>query len=627
MRLRSTIAAVLLLSVLAGTTAALAQPALPAVSTPLGTPRVRFAQFNASVNRNAAGQLLGDLSAPYDTPDPAVRARVQQARNVAEIIQRIDPDVVLINEFDYEDGPVSGNEVTRLFQDNFLSVSQNGAPPISFPYVYVAPSNTGVASGFDLDNNGVAVTTPGAPGYGNDALGFGNFPGQFGMVLYSKYPIAYDEVRTFQSFRWKDMPGALLPDDPRTPAPADWYSPEELEIFRLSSKSHWDVPIQIGGRTVHALVSHPTPPVFDDPPAFPPGVDFNGRRNFDEIRLWADYVTPGKGDYLYDDAGGRGGLRPGASFVVMGDQNSDPLDGDSLPGAIQQLIDSPLVNTTVTPSSEGGPQQAELQGRANLEHESDPAFDTADFNDAAPGNLRADYALPSADIRIVDARVFWPLQDDPLFRLVGVFTPSLPGGFPSSDHRAIWVDLDLIPTARPLRETRNIYDLARDDPQFPRGGREGDADDPAIWVHPERPAQSLVISVVKDGGLDVYDLTGRPVQTIRKEPGKASLRYNNVDLAYGVTLTDKAGAQPFDLVAVTDRRNDLMVFYMVNPHTRQLENVTAPGLPRVFTQGDDTALEEQTTAYGIALWKAADDEVYAFVSKRSSNEVAQLRLF
>ena len=57
------------------------------------------------------------------------------------------------------------------------------------------------------------------------------------------------------------MPGALLPDDPATAAPADWYSPAELGIFRLSSKSHWDLPIEVGNKTVHFLVSHPTPPV------------------------------------------------------------------------------------------------------------------------------------------------------------------------------------------------------------------------------------------------------------------------------------------------------------------------------------------------------------------------------
>src|SRR5919106_679782 len=281
---------------------------------------VRFATFNASLNRNFAGQLVSDLS----TPDNA------QAKTVAEIIQRTRPDVLLINEFDF----VEGGLAAELFQDNYLSISQNGAEPIEYGYYFVAPSNTGIPSGFDLNNNGVV----GGP---DDAFGFGFFPGQFGMVVYSRYPINYEDIRTFQFFLWQDMPGAMLPDDPTTTAPADWYSPAELEVFRLSSKSHWDVPIQIGDKVVHFLVSHPTPPVFDGPE------DRNGTRNFDEIRFWADYVRPGRASrYIYDDEGRRGGLDPGASFVIAGDQNSDPLDGDSIPGAVQQLLDNPRVNDT-----------------------------------------------------------------------------------------------------------------------------------------------------------------------------------------------------------------------------------------------------------------------------------------
>ncbi|HJU97749.1 MAG TPA: endonuclease/exonuclease/phosphatase family protein [Jiangellaceae bacterium] len=368
---------------------------------------VRFSTFNASLNRNFAGQLRTDLSNPGNA----------QAATVAEIIQRVRPEVLLINEFDFD--PIAAD----LFRTNYLEVSHNGAAPIRYDHLFIAPSNTGIPSGFDLNNNGVI----GGP---DDAFGFGFFPGQFGMLVLSQHPIDTAGVRTFQNFLWKDMPGALLPDDPATPAPADWYSPEELDVFRLSSKSHWDVPILVDGKTVHFLVSHPTPPVFDGPE------DRNGTRNFDEIRFWADYITPGATSrYIYDDDGQSGGLTPGASFVIAGDQNSDPLDGDSIPGAIQQLIEHPRVNTKITPESEGAVEQSALQGGANLTHLSDPRFDTADFADTAPGNLRADYVLPSKNLRIADAAVFWPLSSDPLFRLVGTFP------FPSSDHRLVWVDV------------------------------------------------------------------------------------------------------------------------------------------------------------------------------------------
>lgn len=400
----ATAAAVVLLGAAAPATAA---PTAPADRPDADT--LRVATFNLSLNRAAEGELVDDLSTGDDV----------QARTVAEIIQRANPDVVLLNEFDY----VEGGTAVDLFRDNYLEVGQNGAGAVEYPYAFVAPSNTGIPSGFDLNNNG-------AVGGGDDAFGFGLFPGQYGMVVLSKHPIATDEVRTFQHFLWKDMPGALLPDDPATAAPADWYSAEELDVLRLSSKSHWDVPVQVGGKTVHVLAAHPTPPTFDGPE------DRNGRRNHDEIRFWADYVTPGAGNYIYDDEGGSGGLSPAESFVIVGDQNADPLDGDSVDAAIHQLLENKRIHDPL-PTSTGAVEAAALQGGANASHVGDPRYDTADFADTAPGNLRADYVLPSRRLGVADAGVFWPVLTDPLSALTGVFP------FPSSDHRLVWVDLEL----------------------------------------------------------------------------------------------------------------------------------------------------------------------------------------
>ncbi|WP_433825463.1 endonuclease/exonuclease/phosphatase family protein [Actinoplanes sp. CA-015351] len=379
---------------------------------------IRFATYNLSLNRPAEGLLREHLANP--AVDDVYR---RQARNVAEVIQRAAPDVVLINEFDYDP------EAARLFAANFLQVSQNGAPAITYKYRYVAPSNTGIPSGFDLNNNGVADTTPGDGSYGDDSFGYGVFPGQYGMVVYSKYPISTRDVRTFQLFKWKDMPGNLIP--------ADFYSPEEQAVLRLSSKSHWDVPIRANGRTVHFLVSHPTPPTFDGPE------DRNGRRNHDEIRFWADYVRSAR--YIYDDKGHRGGLKPGAAFVIAGDQNADPFDGDSYDDAIHQLVDHPLINSRRAPSSAGAAEASVLQGGANTTHEGDPGNDTADFADTAPGNLRADYVLPRRGLKVTGTGVFWPVQADPLSRLTGVYSPawSAVGGYPTSDHRLTWTDISL----------------------------------------------------------------------------------------------------------------------------------------------------------------------------------------
>ncbi|MHC4877098.1 MAG: choice-of-anchor I family protein [Planctomycetota bacterium] len=377
---------------------------------------VRFATFNTS------------LSGP-DLPSQLSTTEDFNAQRIAEIIQRSNPDVILLNEFNFDAAGVSAD----LFRENYLEISQNGADPIHFPYVFAAPSNTGVDSGFDLDNDG-------STGGDGDAFGFGGFDGQFGMLLLSKYPIVEDGVRTFQNFLWKDMPGAMLPADPADADgnmdTANWYTAAELDVVRLSSKSHWDVPIDVNGKVIHALASHPTPPVFDGPE------DRNGTRNHDEIRFFADYIDPAQSGYIYDDvefaAAGNttpgspsGGLAPGESFVILGDLNADPFDGDSTNNPVDLLLSNPLVNTTDTPDSLGGPEDSTNDGGDNTTHSGDPAFDTSDFGEP-PGNLRVDYALPSADLTILNAEVFWPETANPNASFVT-----------ASDHRLVAVDLEV----------------------------------------------------------------------------------------------------------------------------------------------------------------------------------------
>ena len=60
---------------------------------------------------------------------------------------------------------------------------------------------------------------------------------------------------------------------------------------------------------------------------------------------------------IYDDSGRHGRLKPGERFVIAGDQNSDPVDGDSVEGAIQQLIEHPLVNAKVTRRAPAAPRR------------------------------------------------------------------------------------------------------------------------------------------------------------------------------------------------------------------------------------------------------------------------------
>jgi 3-phytase/alkaline phosphatase D len=452
----------------------------PAMADGRSPPPVRFATFNASLNRDALGELLGDLSEPQGAagaPADAVKERrIEQIRRVAEVLQRIQADVLLVNEFDLDlDGrpgassePLPAGHASRaaaLFHDRFLARAQGDprrgmAPALQYPHRHTPNTNTGVPSGVDLDRNGQIVATPGAAGYGNDALGFGQFAGQFGMTIYSRHPIV--SVRTFQNFRWIDLPGNLLQHDP-SPADtnlANWFDPGARQALRLSSKNHVDLALCIQGQVVHFLVSHPTPPAFDGPE------DRNGKRNHDELRLWADYLD--NAAHLVDDRGVRGGLPPGARFVIAGDLNADPFDGNSFSRvvggqpvpAIRQILDHPRVNGRVVPVAPGGVDARDHpanNGDANLRHRGDPSHDTADFGDNTPGNLRVDYVLPSRNLDVLGAGVFWPADNDRLapntsghvFDLVGTFRdPGLYANFPTSDHKAVWIDLRLPPVSR-----------------------------------------------------------------------------------------------------------------------------------------------------------------------------------
>jgi endonuclease/exonuclease/phosphatase family metal-dependent hydrolase len=369
---------------------------------------VRVASFNTSLFQDEAGRLAIRLRNPDWTP----------GQQVARVLQEVRPDIVLLNEVDTD---LSGETADRLRQ-NFLAVGQGDGEPLDYPHVYVAGSNTGVHSGFDLDNDGTVDDSPGDQGYGGDAFGFGTFEGQYGMLLLSRFPIA--GARTFQELKWADLPEPGWPDDPSTDAPDDWYSPEEKAVMRLSSKSHWDVAVQVApDRVLHILASHPTPPAFDGPE------DRNGRRNDAEIRFWVDYIASGAEGWMTDDEGTQGGLGD-APFVIVGDLNADPNDGDTAGGAINDLLDHPRVSEAPPPASAGGTAAAAEQGGVNAEHTGDPAHDTADFSDGRVGNLRVDYALPSADLEVRDSGVFWPAAGEPGAEAIEV-----------SDHRAVWVQV------------------------------------------------------------------------------------------------------------------------------------------------------------------------------------------
>ena len=378
--------------------------------TVAGAMVLRVATFNAAMNRKSAGELTEGLQ----KGDP-------QAAKIAEILRAVSPDVFLLNEIDYDE------RSAEVFLNRYLlnQERQDSQEPTEQPpwkYFFAGPVNTGVDSGLDLDGNG-KLHEP------NDAWGFGTYPGQYGMAVFSRHEIQKEAIRTFQNFRWSQMPGALRPmrSNPGSTALESYYPDAVWDQLRLSSKSHWDVPILIGGKTLHLIASHPTPPVFDGPE------DRNGCRNHDEIRILMDYVAgDSSGAYVVDDNGRTGPLATDASFVIAGDLNSDPIDGDGRAEAIRKLLEHPRLAKSPAPKSLGGVEASENSKGANLKHQADPATDTGDFNDRNPGNLRIDFVLPSANLKVLASGVYWPSksQSAEANALVG-----------ASDHRLVWVDL------------------------------------------------------------------------------------------------------------------------------------------------------------------------------------------
>ncbi|MBD3624382.1 MAG: endonuclease/exonuclease/phosphatase family protein [Rhodobacteraceae bacterium] len=367
-----------------------------AVLVALGPARaetLRIATYNAALSRAGPGVLLKDLRAGKDP----------RIGHVAEVIRLARPDILLLNEIDYDGGLAALTALRDLLAE--------GPDGVEYPHLFAAPSNTGLPSGLDLDRDG---TTTGP----RDAWGYGNFPGQYAMAVLSRHPIDAKASRTFRNLPWADLPGAERPLD----ADGEPY-PSALahRTLPLSSKSHWDLIVKTPEGPLHLYASHPTPPVFDGPE------DMNGLRNRDEIRFWLAYLD---GWAPVDDQGRRM-RRTDAPFVVLGDLNADPQDGDGRREAVQALLSHPALQDPA-PRSRGAGIAARAQGGPNDDHSGLAALDTADWReDGGPGNMRVDYVLPATTLQVEAAGVFWPPPGE----------AGHEAAEEASDHRLVWVDI------------------------------------------------------------------------------------------------------------------------------------------------------------------------------------------
>jgi 3-phytase len=145
-----------------------------------------------------------------------------------------------------------------------------------------------------------------------------------------------------------------------------------------------------------------------------------------------------------------------------------------------------------------------------------------------------------------------------------------------------------------------------------------DADDPSFWVHPSEPAKSLIITTVKQAGLDVFRPDGSLVQTV---PIPTNSRFNNVQVVYNISV---AGV-PRDLAVVSDRGTDKVhIFRIDGGAAAPLTEVTAAGVPLVF--GTTKKIKSKTT-YGITAWRNPDTgAAEVFVTQENSTTIAKLVL-
>ena len=389
----------------------------------------RIATFNAGFDLQAA---VGEQNTAF------AGGEYRKAQKIAEIIQRANPDILLLNEIDGND---DGATVTT-FNSDYLAVAQaDDIDAVTYPYVYYGDNgntnycNTGApieeAVAVDFNKDGDSLDP-------EDRYGFGNYNGQYCMAIFSKYPIDEANIRTFQEFKWADMPDHLVPpavDSEGNVTDGNWYTDEEMTVFRLSSKTHIDLPVNVNGTFVHVLASHPTPPTFDG------NEDRNGIRNFDEIRLWADYIDP-TSHYLYADQTGSATevtLEENTRFVILGDENASGKEGDAYTKdgvrAIEQLTLSPLVNPNLHEDSTTFQVPTSVAGTDNTPSSIYSSTHTAGWA------MRADYVLPSAyGLNVAQSGVFWPRETDDLYYLVTAVDAA---DIESSDHRMVWVDLEI----------------------------------------------------------------------------------------------------------------------------------------------------------------------------------------
>lgn len=323
------------------------------------------------LDRKGPGLLLRDFQTGTS---PQIAA-------VAEVLAAVRPDILILQGVDHDLDLLA----LQALRDK---IAEDGGP--RYVHLFAPRPNSGMATRLDMDGDG----RRGGP---RDAQGYGEFSGQGGMALLSRYPLDHAGAQDFSAFLWRDLPGALLPLRGGTPFPSE----AAQAVQRLSSNGHWVVPVILPSGPLHVMTFHATPPVFDGPE------DANGRRNHDEIRFWQLYLD------------GAFGTPPEERFVLMGDANLDPDASEGRREAIRDMLTDPRLQDPRPMRPGLGTKTARIA--------------TVDWPPPGPGPRRVSYILPSRDLSVTGAGVHWPPEG----------TPEGDRAAMASPHRLVWVDLML----------------------------------------------------------------------------------------------------------------------------------------------------------------------------------------
>lgn len=136
-----------------------------------------------------------------------------------------------------------------------------------------------------------------------------------------------------------------------------------------------------------------------------------------------------------------------------------------------------------------------------------------------------------------------------------------------------------------------------------------DTDDPAIWINPEDPSQSLILGTDKGGEIYVFDLNGKIIPELTVT---GMGRTNNIDLAYGFQLGDET----IDIAMSTDRGNNKLRAFRL-PEMTPIDN----GGIDAF----DGEVPEKRLPMGLALYtRPSDAALFAIVSRKEGPSGAYL---